>query len=197
VHTLFHPRLNHLAGRAFFRGALGDLPLLESGERAGIGTRNSLLRQYLAGLSAEGAKRALSAAIAEACRNRRKQCITLLAELIIRHPDSPDVRALAARVYGSVSRVRVGGRVQPRMVESILRLASPGYIEQTPVVALEVAERATQLYRRFFNYAVPFDPDVHIAFWNHCRASGSERGRCEEGLRTARALDWRESEREP
>jgi spermidine synthase len=197
VHTLFHPRLNHLAGRAFFRGAPGDLPKLESGEQAGIGTRNSLLRRYLAGLSAEGAKRALSAAATEACRNRHKQCITLLAELIIRHPDSPDVRALAAGVYDNVSRIRVGGRIQPSMVERILRLASPGYIEQTPVVSLEVAEYATWLYRRFFNYAVPFDPDVHLAFWNHCRSSGSERARCKEGLRTAIALDWRESGREP
>ena len=52
----------------------------------------------------------------------------------------------------------------------------------------EVAEHATHLYRRFYQYATPFDPRILVEFWRKCRAPVGSDGVCESGLRQAQAL---------
>ncbi|MBW2292188.1 MAG: hypothetical protein JRG94_07725, partial [Deltaproteobacteria bacterium] len=193
---------NHVAGRAFFRGASGALPPLDSGEAARIGTQNSVLRRYLAGLPEESAAAARLEATEEACRYRRKQCLALLADAITQGPESPELAALLERVYEANSWIRVGGPVTRQLMASVMQIATPDNVERAPTVPLAAAERATRLYRQLFNYAAlyrqlfnyaaPFDPAVHIEFWRRCRAPAEQGDRCKIGLREAISLDWRE-----
>jgi len=192
IHTLFRPLLNHVAGRAFFRGASGALPPLDSGEAARVGTQNSVLRRYLAGLPEESTAQARLEATEEACRYRRKQCLALLADAITQGPESPELAALLERVYEANSWIRVGGPVTRQLMASVMQIATPDNVERAPTVPLAAAERATRLYRQLFNYAAPFDPAVHIEFWRRCRAPAEQGDRCKIGLREAISLDWRE-----
>jgi hypothetical protein len=190
IHTLFRPRLNHVAGRAFFRGASGALPPLGLGETARIGTQNSVLRRYLAALPRVDAVSARLAATQEACRYRRSQCLALLAAAIQDDRESPQLAALLESVYAEDSILRVGGAITRQMVDSVMRIAAPDFAERASTVPLAAAEHATYLYRQLFQYSAPFDPAVLAEFWRRCRASASQKGRCELGLQEAIALDW-------
>ena len=76
VHSLYHPLLSFVAGRAFFTGSRGSLPFTGYGAPAEIGRANSLLRRYRA---RNGAEPILEATAWRACRAQLPGCGALVA----------------------------------------------------------------------------------------------------------------------
>jgi len=187
VHTLYHPILNHLAGEAFFRGAAGRLPQIESGEAAAIGARNSVLRRHLSSLSGEALETARGEAAREACRERKTLCVALLVEWQHAAPDSPELHALR-RALREGPGALFGGGIDWSVLERLTRITAPARSE-APVSHRE-ADEATQLYRWFFQYPAPFDPEPLVSIWKRCRAPSGREDLCAGGLARARALEW-------
>jgi len=187
VHTLYRPILNHLAGEAFFRGAAGRLPLVESGEVAAVGARNSLLRRHLASLSGDALETARDQATREACRHRKTLCAALLVEWQHAAPASPGLAALWQTLNDGAAG-RFGGDLDPTILRRLGHITAPA---RSPVsVSYQQADEATQLYRWFFQYPAPFDPQPLVAMWERCHAAAGLADACSAGLARARALLW-------
>ncbi len=182
VQTLLHPVLSHRAARAFFRGALADLPPTYSLEAATVGARNSLLRRLAARSGGRLPDSLREQAVKEACRWRSLECATLLAAWLHDAPDASGPRAIAA----------MAGR-QPGFHEDLdpQRLAelailfgdAPGKAEGA--VSYQVAADATNLFVRYYSHAAPFPRAVLAGLWERCQDAP---GRCAAGL--ARAEGW-------
>jgi spermidine synthase len=185
VHTLFHPRLNHQAGRAFFRGGAGRLPFTGFGAPARVGSRNSLLRRYAARFQ-EGLPNEVRSQVVEAvCSERRWQCAALLADWRRRDPDSPALRRLSGEAAG---RRLFGGAVSSRSVAALTRLFPGAGGEGEGVVALREAERANDLFASYYHHAAPFDPERLFELWRRCRDDEKASRACADGMREARSV---------
>jgi spermidine synthase len=182
IHTLDRPLLNHLAGRAFFRGAAGRLPEVEDGEAVELGARNSLLRRHLKQTQGVDAGTAREAATREACLYRKGLCVALLVEWKHLEPDSPALRELLATRNDEHAQ-RYEGEIPETLLPSLLRITSPS--SARAAVPLDQVEQASLLYRRFFRYPAPFDSEPLIALWQRCSRPPE---RCAEGLERALRL---------
>src|SRR5690606_41347269 len=85
IHTLYHPRLSHTAGRAFFMGGVGSLPFTGYGEPARAGARHSLLRAYLARFPGGPPDEVYASLAEEACSMRTDRCTVVLADWMRHH----------------------------------------------------------------------------------------------------------------
>ena len=182
IHTLDRPLLNHLAGRAFFRGASGQLPEVEDGEAVEVGARNSLLRRHLQLPQGVDARTAREEATREACRYRKGLCVALVVEWKHLAPDSPALGELLATINEEHG-LRYEGEIPETLLHSLVRITSPSSARAT--VPLAQAAQASLLYRRFFRYPAPFDSEPLVALWQRC---SRPQNRCAEGLEQARRL---------
>ncbi|HVH07940.1 MAG TPA: fused MFS/spermidine synthase [Myxococcota bacterium] len=153
VHTLFHPRLSHEAGMAFYGGGAGMLPYSGAGKAAEIGQRNSMLARYQAkaGGDLSDADRALAAQ--EMCKNRAFECIAMLGDWQRRRPDSP---LLAATLKEAVARgpTFFGGNVDASLVPVVARLLeskSDGKLRP---------DQLAQVRRIYYHPAIPYPNGV-------------------------------------
>jgi spermidine synthase len=183
VHTLDHPRLNHQAGRAFFRGSRGSLPFTGQLEAALVGERNSLLRRYLARFDGELPEDVRAEIVEESCSKRAFQCASLLAEWSNREGNTPayqEALTEARREHPNA------GVLVP---EALLRLEGLLGAPQDAGLAMSLArvESVHQLFRRCYLHAQPFDPERLIAFWERCSAPPGRPQACRDGLRRSRA----------
>jgi len=176
LHELYHPRLSHLAGRAFFAGADGRLPFSGFGEAARIGRERSLVAQ-IRGPDGELSDRVYELIAAEACSERRIQCSSVLAEWYANIPES---RALH-RVLRSVDEHgRIfGDEEYENPYELLATLFDAG-----PPIPFGSLERATELYERYYLPAHPFSQDKLLAAWERC---GND-DECVAGRERAHAL---------
>ncbi|MGH0028395.1 MAG: fused MFS/spermidine synthase [Myxococcota bacterium] len=181
LHTLYRPILNHVAGEAFFRGALGRLPDITSGEVTALGMRNSLLRRHLADPAVDAA-RARREATEEACRLRKGLCLALLVEWKHLDPDSKDLREVVATINRSPG-ARLGGEIEPALLKRLVRLTTP--TGSTARIPLFRANESMELFRWFNRYPAPFDPEALVSTWERCRG---DEAACAEGLERARRL---------
>jgi predicted membrane-bound spermidine synthase len=181
LHTLLRPRLGHVAGRAFFRGRAAILPFSGGGEAARIGAQNSLLGRYRA---QQGDRARLPSLAVDACTNRTPLCATLLASWRVRFGASPAWKRA------------VDGALQPRWIfgpplerERLTELRAL-FSESGPIgaVPFERAARASELYRRYYQHAYPFDPERLLGMWARCQPAASAPGGCRRGLESARAM---------
>jgi spermidine synthase len=187
VHTLFHPLLGHLAGRAFFAGKRITLPPLLGTEAERVGRDNSLLRRYLARFGEEVPEEVWSEVTREVCRWRRVQCAALLADWEREKPQSAARLALLAELDGN----KIGG--VPFDASLIGELAplleaearGPSESGVTP----ERAERSTRLFVDYYHHAAPFSRAALAGIWSRCRDAGPDAGACRSGrLRAEGAL---------
>jgi hypothetical protein len=176
IHTLYHPRLSHTAGRAFFMGARAFLPFTGFGEPARAGARNSLLRRYLARFGTAGAPDGVYAALAEeACAHRSDRCTAVLADWGLRHPGSQELAEAVNRLGPGT--VRFGSPVSAETVREVRALlvgGSAGLGEVTPALA----QRWTDTFRDQYDHAFAFDAPRLLGRWQGCRGPEDE---CESG----------------
>jgi spermidine synthase len=176
VHTLLHPRLSHLAARAFFAGRQGELPTTASLEAARVGARHSLLRRLAAraGGAPSGAERA--AVVEEACRYRGDVCVALLAEWRHEAPDSPLRVALERRLAA-----------QPELADHIAHLGEiarlHGGAPEDGGDAFASAERTTARFLAYYHHGAPFSRAVLAAAWDRCEADPARRAACRAARR--------------
>jgi spermidine synthase len=180
IHTLYRPILNHVAGRAFFRGAGARLPDIVSGEALAVGERNSLLRQYLRDPAVDG-REARRLATAEACRLRKGLCMALLVEWHHLEPHAEALRELLAHINEDRGS-RHGGEIRRDVYRQLVRLTAP--TGSTAKIPLSRANEAMILYRWFNRYPAPLDPATLISMWERCYGSDAD---CAAGLAQARA----------
>lgn len=181
LQTLLHPRLNDLAGRAFFRDAFADLPFTGAGEAARVGTRHSMLRGYIASVGGrlpEGEREEL---VAEACRYRTKTCQVLLADWQRADPDSAMLHRAIARIETALA----SDRRPPRLEE--IALLFPGAAPASDgVTSPQFSKHIDEIFTSFYLHAVPFDAEKIVGVWSRCRDEAAVSHSCEEDLQRAR-----------
>ncbi len=186
IHTLLHPRLNHEAGRAFFRGSLGTLPFTGGAEAAAIGREQSLVRRFAERHAADLPEDFRGRVADEACRQRVWQCAALLASWF---HDDPDDEMLARQLAQLRRRSPILGRPLARQTaEQLSFLFDAERLPEDNDYGPELAEKATRAYQQFYHHGAPFDPQALLAYWQRCRGTAAEAERCRAGLVRARAL---------
>jgi spermidine synthase len=163
IHSLYHPRLNYLAGRAFFRGDEGKLPFTGFAEAARVGARNSMLRGYFSRFEGGLADEERTELIFEACRALGPLCNTLLAQWLSEDADSPALE----RALEPVGRSDLG--VSRARLEEMARLFASSPVPHGETVTLYEAERASDIFVRSYHHAAPFRADSLLDLWSSCR----------------------------
>ncbi len=182
VHTLYRPILNHIAGEAFFRGAAGRLPGVASGQAAAVGARHSLLHHHLRDPVGGDPKRARRDATREACRSRKGLCVALLIEWSHLDPSSDGLREVMASINRD-PQMRMGGVLRISDFDQLMKITAP--TRSRAAVNITTATQASRLYRWYYRYPAPFDPEPLVAIWQRCRGHQAE---CAVGLEEARRL---------
>jgi spermidine synthase len=167
VHTLRHPRLSHLAARAFFRGeTVSPLPKYPTREAARIGSRNSLLRRRAVTPDGAASEAVVEAATRETCERRLGfECATLVAvwRRVSSRPERVEVYLRGLRRAWSVDVLR------DTNLEVIEVLLSG---EVRPVREQQSQARAIMISSRFsghYHHAFPFERRALRAAWDDCR----------------------------
>ncbi len=179
LHTLSHPRLAHLSGRAFYRGAKGSLPFTGFGEPASAGRSNALLHRLAARSGGALGEVDRARATQRACAARPKLCVVMLAEW----------QALAS---DSVPLNRLKGAFLPATRDDYLRQVD----ELVPLfdttasgpVNVAFANRALEKYRSEYEHLAPFRPQALMSIWRRCQAPANDPGACRRGMDEARTL---------
>jgi hypothetical protein len=176
LHTLLHPRLSHLAARAFFSGGRGALPLTATPAAARRGAANSLLRRLSArrgGRLPEEARRRL---VTEVCEHRGNECLTLLAHWAHEVPDSPARSEFVAKIR---ERPAAAARTKLALLEPLSRLYGTA-LEVESKQVLSAAKRATQHFSTYYHHAAPFSRELLAGLWRRCGFDPSQQLRCLE-----------------
>jgi len=173
IHTLLHPRLSHLAARAFFAGGQGDLPPTFAPPVAELGERHSLLRRW-ASQRAPLPAGERAAIVEEACTHRDDYCLALLAAWQAEEPDSAARAAAQRRIFRNP---RFGNA--PAELEALARLRAgeDGSAGDPLAAALRESER----FERYYQHAAPIPRAGLAAAWDRCLADPALRERCAAG----------------
>jgi len=186
LHTLLHPRLAHAAGRGFFVGDTGALPFTGYGEPARVGARHSLLRRLAARWDGELPEAVRARTASQACAQRSAPCGTFLAAWRRASPDLAELARAERRALGHGN--LAGPPLGPGIIDELGRLLPGGSSAPRRAVPFPEAQRASDLYRHFYQHAVPFDPESLLALWKRCRPPPRMPRACLLGLRQARML---------
>jgi spermidine synthase len=175
IHTLLHPRLAALAGRAFFAGAEALLPSTAGREAAALGRRSSLVRRLTARRGGRLAERDREQIVRETCKHRPSQCVALLAEWI------RDVPSSEARdqILRWIQQNPILSQLTPiELLEPFAALFEvQGGVDPIPV---ETARRNADLFARHYHHAAPFSRAALERIWQRCEADASQAHRCAE-----------------
>jgi spermidine synthase len=182
LHSLYHPRINYLAGRAFFRGDHGELPFTGFGEAARVGARNSMLRGYVSRLEGGLSDEERTEMIFQSCRVVGPLCNTLLARWLSEDADSPALESALELVGRSDLRAGRG------KLEEMARLFSLSPIRPGETVTVAEAERASALFVRSYHHVAPFRPEALLDIWSGCRDARATEESCREQAKRS-ALD--------
>ncbi len=189
-HSLYHPRLNDIAARAFFRNDFADLPFSGFGEPARVGRQNSLLRGYMSRHKGGLDDVEMQQAVFGACNTVGVSCAALLARWHRDRPGSAVLRSSSdalSRHLGTPPFERLG-----EIGELLARSATERRGEPTDPAR---AARATRDFVDFYNHAEPFDPESLVSIWSRCRAPSRSAEACRAQLKaTAPDLDGESSE---
>jgi spermidine synthase len=179
VHSLYHPRLNFEAGRAFFVGHQGDLPFTGYGEPAQLGAVNSLARRYFE--SRDGADGvAIRGSIAtHSCYQRLPGCGAYAAAWSRMEPKSEAYQAFISTVQSQkgplfMGRMRVLSGVAPGNATRRIR----------PAMAIDM----TRLFMNEYAHGAPLEPSALLGFWERCGLTPAGVSACQQGLRTAQRM---------
>ncbi len=174
IQSLYHPRLNELAGRAFFRSDFADMPFTGFGEPARVGARNSLLRRYAADFGGTLPDQERAEAIVETCLSMGPLCNAMVAEWLSEQPSDP---AMLSRLIDYLQETRRG---LPRAhLDELARLFPP-----TPTARRGTATSSEGLrtslddYYSFYHHASPFDAEALVDLWSRCKREGPTEAAC-------------------
>jgi spermidine synthase len=180
LQLLLHPRLNDMAGRAFFRNDFANLPFTGFGNAAREGVKHSMLRGYVASIGGHLPDPEHADLIAEACKYRIQTCQVLLAAWQHEDPASP---ALAR------ARDQADTKLSPDQREKHLAelgLLFEGEPPRDGPVSPEFANRLTDRFFSLYQHSAPFDPEKLVDIWSRCRDEAVTYGSCEDDLKRAR-----------
>jgi predicted membrane-bound spermidine synthase len=184
VHTLLHPRLSHLAARAFFAGAPAGLPNTAGPEPARVGRRNSLVQRYLARRGGELRPDERAQLVGQTCVRRPRECVTMLAWWV------HDVPQSAARdlLVKAIRNHPVAGLATPLdRVGALSRLFADPPPAPDGTDTLADATEASDLFGRYHHHAAPFSRRALGERWRRCEADPAVRQRCRDGRAAAEA----------
>ncbi len=182
IHTLYHPILSDEAGRAFFRGARGQLPFTGYGEPARLGHANSMTRAWMerhaegpsaearadyasqrCALSREGCRPLVEHWLEETPNDRRLR--HLLDDLVNdEHTQWPDDGGVARHLFGDGSEIVAAGRLRP-----------------------DQAFRLTETYMQAYSHGMPFSPRALESVWSSCSRRHRDQTQCERDLLRAQS----------
>jgi spermidine synthase len=182
LHTLLHPRLNDMAGRAFFRNGFATVPFTGAGEAAQVGAKHSMLRGYVASIGGHLPDDQYAEVTTEACRAGGRLCQVMLASWQLENPASPALHEQLA--HSSDTSLTPEQRAQ-RLSELEMLFADGPAVNDGPV-SVEYSNRMNQLYFTLYHHAMPFDPDKLLGVWSRCRDEAVTLESCEQGLERAR-----------
>ena len=180
VQSLYHPRLNDLAGRAFFRADFADLPFTGFGEPARIGARNSLVRRYESDFGGRLPEEDHAAMIAEACLTFGPLCNSMLAEW---RSQEPEGSAIITRLTEFVS--QADDAVTPAQLDRLTRLfdgRSPARGAKRATTSSKELGGLVDDYYAFYHHASPFDPGALLDLGSRCRQAGPSEEACRAAL---------------
>jgi spermidine synthase len=173
VHTLLHPRLSSLAGRAFFVGAQAELPGSSGPAPAEVGARNSLVRRWRALRGGRLPEAERIQIVRETCTHRPNQCLALLAEWRYEVPVSEPRERILQWIRGNSILSRL---VPLAQLEPLAMLEGNG--EATGPVRVEDARRAGEAFARYYHHAAPFSSAALEGLWRRCAADLAQADRC-------------------
>ena len=175
VHTLLHPRLSALAGRAFFVGAQAELPGTSGPAAAEVGARNSLVRRWRALRGGRLPEAARTQIVRETCTHRPNQCLALLAEWAYEVPVSEP----RERILQWLRRNPILSQLVPLAeLDSLAMLQGNG--GATGTVRVEDARRAAERFTSYYHHAAPFSRAALEGLWRRCEADLAQSDRCVE-----------------
>jgi len=187
THTLYHPRLNDQAGRAFFRGDKGQLPFLGYGEPARLARENSMLRGYALRSGGNLPDQERAQLIREAYRSLGPVAAALLAEWMSEPGESEaleEVKTWLAQSTFTDEGAESDGMHQLQILDQLQpfferRIDAEGEINP------EIARQATENFTSLYHHAAPFDGDGLIRIWGSCREGRQDPEWCAEWAHTA------------
>jgi len=172
IHELYHPRLSHLAGRAFFSNGEAELPFSAFGEAARLGNESTLLSQFVSrrGTSLSEAER--NAVTMEACSERFLQCSTYIAAWYADDPTSPLLRRIIQQT--SMAGFIFGSGLRENPYKELARL----FDNKLPIPAATLT-RSTELFTRYYQHTMPFSHDKLLTAWQRCNETISNVEDCD------------------
>ena len=194
THTLYHPRLNDQAGRAFFRGDKGRLPFLGYGDLPRIARESSMLHGYALRTGGTLPDKERADLIREAYRSLGPLARSLLAQWISEDVESEELDGLKAWLASATlieGKKTTDGASQIEAAEELSRFFEKR-IEMEKDITPEIARRATDSFARYYHHAAPFDGDQLIRMWGSCREGRQAPEWCQDWARAeARSLGAR------
>jgi spermidine synthase len=175
LHTLYHPRLSHVAGLAFHRGGTAELPFLGYGEPARVGARSSLLQQHIRSRGGRLTNEEWQRITLEICDDPAagRPCLSFLARAVHeRNEGPPDIPPEAS----GDARARLERIAQlARLYRSVAELQREAEWT-TPARAVE----DTESFVEYFHHGVPFAADSLLHTWSNCREVISSEAECRQ-----------------
>jgi len=173
LHTLHHPRLGYMAGRAFFRLDWARLPFSGFGQAARIGEDNSLLGRLAARSGGRLPERAQAQAVTQTCLYRERECAALLGRW---------------RSESSDSLPLYHAQLERQTLDELALLYGGALPADSTTLDPDTAEEMTERFISHYHHAAPFDPDALLVLWDRCSETPPT-GACEAGrARTSRLL---------
>ena len=188
LHSLYHPRLSHRAGLAFFKGERADIPFTGFGAAGKTGARSSLIRRYALRFRGRLPDETRAKVILKTCEVHAHRCQTLLAQWIAKPSDSATFRqtyeTIATRVEDAERHDHSGRRADRsamQLMSTMIDTAPTAPSERHPV-EFDVAKRANALFVDFYHHAAPFAGDALLDLWSRCVESSPSPQACRERL---------------
>jgi hypothetical protein len=179
LHSLYHPRLNFQAGRAFFVGQSGELPFTGYGEPAEIGAVNSLVRRYFDRRDGADLEPLRGAVATRSCYNHLQGCGAYAASWANMKPNSDDFRAFVANMQA---------RSGPNFLRRMRVLNAARGPDQAPRIRPAQALDLTRLFMAEYAHGAPLEPNALLRLWERCGLTQAGVNACKPGLRVAQRL---------
>jgi predicted membrane-bound spermidine synthase len=183
IHTLYHPLLSDLAGRAFFRHDSAVLPFTGFGEAAKVGHKNAVLRRYTELKGGTLGDEERLAAVNQACHSSRGFGVTMVAAWANESPSSPAFDKAHRLALDWIQRYKPEVRQPATLIRNLSTLFEP-YPGVAQRITPAILARRTTLYSEFYYHAVPFDPSRLMSAVSRCREISKTRNQCMQEIRS-------------
>jgi hypothetical protein len=169
LHTLYHPILSDVAGKAFYRRDQGNIPFTGYGEPARIGAKNSLWRRYVDYVGGRLPDEERLSAIEVALGLGRPHGISMLAKWMAESPDSPEFRTAHQSALMWL-RLNVKEMNDPqRTLEDLRTLYEDSQLGMGKSLNAADAWRLSESYTSYYFHGAPFNEQSLRSAWARCQ----------------------------